>query len=483
MKRAMERPMEPYARDLVLREAAGGAPWRVMLVAPSVVEVGERFDIGVSVLDRRGLPCTRGTGLVTVERGPLVPQAQGVAFRRGEVAACRLAAGLCREEGLFRIEAWYEGEEVFSNPVRCVRKAPRRLWWGDPHIHTVLSDCHADRCRMPDVACVIARDVYFLDWASLTDHVSNGRGSRGKWKALRLADARYTERGRFVMLPGYEASLRGGCGGDNNIYFLGDLPLYVDEYEGGNVRTLCEKVAGARFFAVPHHTSRVGKHGAIPESIYPGPERMPVVEIHSKWGTSEHPGNSTPLRQVADGPVFAQDLLRQGYHLGFIGGSDTHTSLTFARGIEPANLRRPPGITAVAASRLSRKSIFENMCARNCYAASAQRILLDVSVAGKPIGEEIVWSRKSAGTPRAIRVLCGAQEEIAVVEIVRNGDVIYTHRPRSWKAGFTFTDTEPLDMCAINAPGMGTNFAYYYVRVTTRSTAKAWSSPVRFVLR
>jgi hypothetical protein len=482
MKRGIERPIGPHAEDLILHEAPGGAPRRVMLVAPSVVEVGEPFDIAVSVLDRHGLPCTRGTGQVKLKRGPLLPCTQRVAFESGEVAARRLAAGLCGEEGLFRIEAEYEGKAVVSNPVGCVRKARGRLWWGDPHIHTVLSDCHADRCRMPDVASVMARDVYFLDWVTLADHVSNGRGSRGKWRALRLTEARYTEPGRFVMLPGYEASLKGGCGGDNNIYFLGDLALYVDEHDGGNVRTLCEKLEGTRFFTVPHHTSRTGKHGAIPESIYPGPERMPVVEIHSKWGTSEHRGNSTPLHKIADGPVYVQDLLRQGYHLGFVGGTDTHTSLTFARGIEPGHIDRPPGITAVAASRLSQRSIFENILRRNCYAASGQRIFLEVTVAGKPMGREVVCSPGSAPAGRTIRVLCGAEEAIAAVEIVRNGEVIHTHHPDSWKAEFSFTDTEPLDACAITATRMKTNFVYYYVRVTTPSMAKAWSSPVRFVL-
>ena len=98
---------------------------------------------------------------------------------------------------------------------------------------------------------------------------------------------------------GYEASLEGGSGGDNNVYCRGDLEDYVDHWEGGN-RKLADALPETS--SVPHHTTRAGKHGELSDAIYPGPDLMPVVEVHSKWGTSEFRGNPRPLQKVHAGP-------------------------------------------------------------------------------------------------------------------------------------------------------------------------------------
>jgi hypothetical protein len=474
--------MYSFAEQIIRSEAAGSAPHDVMLIVPTIVGVGEQFDIGVSVLDRTGRPSTTGTNRLTVLAGEALERARHVEFAPGRVAACRICGARITKPGVFRVRAMYDGRSHHSNPVHCLPRPRRRVWWGDPHIHTTLSDCHVDSCRTPDVGCVAARDVYFLDFVSLTDHVSNGRGSKGKWKTLRAIDARYDEPGRFTMLPGYEASLKSGSGGDNNVYFHDSLPHFVDAHDDGDVLTLCKGLKGKRFFVVPHHTSRARKHGALREEIYPGPETMPLVEIHSKWGTSEYRGNPYPLREVAEGPCFAQDLLAQGYHLGFIAGTDTHTTLTFARGIEPRHIDRPPGITAVIGSHLSRASIFRNLRSRNCYATTGERILLEVSVCGRPMGTEVTCSRSAAPTRRTLRVRCAAREDILSVEIVRSGEVIHVASPSQWLVEFEHVDATPWRDCALSAPRLGSTFAYYYVRVTTRGGAMAWSSPIRFSL-
>ena len=56
--------------------------------------------------------------------------------------------------------------------------------------------------------------------------------------APRLTDARYTEPGGRHATGYWEASLKGGSGGDTNVYFLGDLALYVDEYDAETRPTL-----------------------------------------------------------------------------------------------------------------------------------------------------------------------------------------------------------------------------------------------------
>lgn len=470
-----------FEQKVVMTEARGGPAADVMLVVPSVTRVGQPFEIGVSILDRHRQPCCRGTSVLTLSARPALDREATLRFEKGGAASCRLQWGCINCEGIFRLQADYEGRTFYSNPTLCSARAQRRVFWGDPHIHTVLSDCHADRCRSPSLACVVARHIYFLDWITLADHVSNGRGSPGKWKAMWSAVGLYDAPPSFAMLPGYEASLQGGCGGDNNVYLLDDLAAFVDEYEAGDVSSLAAKLEGVRSLIVPHHTSRPGKHGCIPREIYPGADVMPVVEIHSKWGTSEFRGNPNPLKRgVHDGPCFVQDLLAQGYHFGFIGGTDTHTTLTFGQDESP-HIDRLPGITAIRSAGLSRAGIFGALKERNCYAASGQRILLAVTVAGRRMGSELRGSQCKLPGTRRIRVSAAARDDLATIDVVRNGEVIRQFKPGTWLTTINVVDAEELTTVALTGED-GVRFVYYYVRATTTTGAQAWSSPVRFVL-
>lgn len=475
--------------DSVLRcEASGGTAREAMVVLPTVTRPGEPFSIGVSILDRHRLPSFHGVEDVVLAAGEELAEDVRLSFAAGQAAVARVHGVVLQQEGLQRIACRVNGRTFHSNPTLCTSDTRvKQVFWGDPHIHTILSDCNSERCRSTNLACIASRDTYFLDWITLADHVSNGRSSKGKWKAMWTAVDLFDDPGHFVMLPGYEASLQGWAGGDNNVYLLSDLAAYVDEYDSGNTATLVEKL-GERlppgsFFIVPHHTSRPGKHGAIPREIYPGPDTMPVVEIHSKWGTSEFRGNPTPLNgEVSDAPCFVQDLLAQGYHLGFVGGTDTHTTLTFARGIESPHIDRLPGLTAVRTKSLTRRGIFSALRDRQCYAACGERIWLDVRVGGLRMGSEKLVAPGVGARARTIRAQVAGPTDLVSVEIVRNGRVVHTVSPEGWQAELVWRDTTPLDKIAFAADDGKTRFVYYYVRVTTAGGGKAWSSPVRFVL-
>jgi hypothetical protein len=205
---------------------------------------------------------------------------------------------------------------------------------------------------------------------------------------------------------------------------------------------------------------------------------MPVVEIHSKWGTSEFRGNPYELLKTHDGPCFTQDLLAQGYPLGFIAGTDTHATMPSSYGNDSGQLHAPPGFTAVRAEDLSQATVFDAIRARDCYAASDERIIIEECVAGGRMGRVADWS--DASGPVEIAAEIATRTPIDRVEVVRNGEDVHTVRPRSedWRASVEFADDTDLSEAAFEPRGWFERpFVYYYLRVTCESGAQAWSSP------
>ena len=75
------------------------------------------------------------------------------------------------------------------------------------------------------------------------------------------------------------------------------------------------------------------------------------------------------------------------------------------------------------------------------------------------------------------RVDAAARGDLAAIEIVRNGQTVARAEPGDWKGRLEYTDGDDLDGLWLDSSWLG-RFAYYYARVTCRSGAQAWSSPV-----
>ncbi len=467
-----------FHRKILAQEAPGGKPAAVSLVIPTVTRPGRPFALKVAILDRHGYPSLAAEGSLQVEL-PAGGEA-GVRVHAGDPAVALVEGLVADTPGVFRLRARFEGLEADSNPSLCAAEDVPRVFWGDPHVHTVLSDCHPQGCRSLNFCYTAARHLSGLDWVAAADHVSNGRCEFARWKEQRTVSNLYDDPPAFATLPAYEASLSGGSGGDNNVYLARFPERFVDEYEHGNTRTLCDKLgevlAPDEFFVAPHHTTRTGKHGEIPDAIYPGPERMPVIEIHSKWGTSEFRGNPNPLKQVHPGPSFARDFLARGLRLGFIAGTDSHATMPAGGGIEPEHIDRLPGLTAVFARALSRHAVFDAIRTRHCYAASLERILLHGTVAGCRIGA----ARELARLPERPRIEMeiAARSDLRRIDVVRNGETLHAVEPGTWRTRLVFEDRAPGD--AIVSGTSGRRWISYYVRVTCVSGAQAWTSPVWF---
>ncbi len=470
----------PLQQKVLAQEAPGGDPAKLSVVIPSVTRPGKAFDLSVSVVDRNGYPSLNCADRAEIET-PGGEHAT-IVFQPDTPAVARLKGIHLSEAGLFRLRASCGNLQAYSNPTLCTSESVPGIFWGDPHVHTILSNCHPDKCRSLNFCFTAARQLSALDWVAAADHVSNGRCDFSKWKEQQTVANLYDDSPVFVTLPAYEASLQGGAGGDNNVYMYRFPDMFVDEYEEGNTKTLCSRLTDLlhdrEFFIVPHHTTRTGKHGEISDDIYPGPDAVPVIEIHSKWGTSEYRGNPNPLKDIHDGPSYAVDLLNRGLKLGFIAGTDTHATVPSGGGVEPGHIDRLPGLTAVRCKTLSRQSIFQAIQHRQCYATSLERIIMHGSIGGHAFGDEVSFADQT--TPPVIDITIAAKSDILQVDLVRNGQTIHTTAPGSWETRFTYEDQKDWDTFKIRSRHLD-GFVYYYVRVTCQSGAQAWSSPVWIV--
>jgi len=206
---------------------------------------------------------------------------------------------------------------------------------------------------------------------------------------------------------------------------------------------------------------------------------MPVVEIHSKWGTSEFPGNPNALHKLHEGPSYAQDLLAQGYPLGFIAGTDTHATMPSSFGDDSEHIDRLPGLTAIRADSLWRAAVYDAMVARDCWGTSVERIIIEERMAGGRMGRVVAWD----GEPREFAAQVAAESNIVRVDIVRNGEDVHSAEGEGWRADVAWTDEDDLAQVAFAPRGWFERpFAYYYLRVTCASGAQAWSSPVWLTL-
>lgn len=469
---------EPLAEKCLRLEAPGVRLHRAMITIPSVVRPGEPFAATVSLLDSNAMPLIADGELLALFTGP--GSGQDISFPAGRAAVCRIDGLVQYQTGVFRLQGEIRGRRFVSNPSLATDGNRPRILWGDPHIHTTVGDCHAGRCRTRNLAYAAARYVYGLDFVAIADHVSWApRGTAGKWYDNLAACELFNDPGAFSALYCYETSMRGGRGGDCNVYLRQPNDTYVDPWpEDLNIAGLCQQVEG-QFFAVPHHTTRTGKHGEIPAEAYPGEALMPVVEIHSKWGTSEYRGNPTPLLQIHPGPSYVQDLLARGYRFGFVGGTDSHTSLTFCRWLEGEPHRAPPGLTAAMVDENDRNAIFDAIQSRRCYAACGERILLDVSCGGLVMGQ---MGELPASGEINLHAEYAAETDIARVEVIRNGEVVYRVEPADWHGSFDWIDKSVRHAAPISHFETGKPIIYYYVRVTAQSDARAWSSPCWFSL-
>ena len=301
--------------------------------------------------------------------------------------------------------------------------AKHRLYWGDLHNHCEVGYGVGSLERAIDNA------RGHLDFFAFTGHsawhdMPKMPGDRHmKWVRGFQVQADHWPKTRalvreatgddFVALLGYE--WHSSRFGDYCMIFRDDQPeLFLPDH----VEKLLDFAEAKGALAVPHHVAYArGWRGANFDHFRPA--ASPVVEIFSEHGLSESAaGPFDYIRHSMSGRSTANTIERQleeGLRFGFVASSDSHRGYPGAYG---------EGVVGVWARDLSAASLFEAVRARRTYAATGDRIVLDVALNGRPMGSEL-----EPVADRQIDVHVRGEDAISTVELVRNGRVIDRHFP------------------------------------------------------
>ena len=136
------------------------------------------------------------------------------------------------------------------------------------------------------------------------------------------------------------------------------------------------------------------------------PELEPLIEVYSEWGGFEW---------------FLREALEKGYRVGFTAGSDDHKGRPGAAPPGSGSVGVYGGLTCIYAVELTREGLWEALKTRRCYGTTGQRILLEVTADGKPMG-----SAYQATQPPEISVNVVGTAPIERVDIFRGLERIYT---------------------------------------------------------
>ncbi len=298
------------------------------------------------------------------------------------------------------------------------------LFWGETHanIHTR---------HLEAIDKILSTASSHLDFVAMAYYPYRYRDVRGfsyedwidedqmdsEWKTICEATKRHNSPGRFVVFPGYEWQ-GDGTWGDHNVFHLYDDPPLA------RVDTLPELYSwirdrGLEALAIPHHTAyMVGIRGKNWDLL--DEELSPFVEIYSQHGCSESDSGPIGLRanrhmgpEVSGGTV--EEGLERGYRLGIICSTDDHSGFPGRYGW---------GLMGCWAKNLTRESLWEAFEERRVYGVTGDRIRLEFSVEGSPMGSVV---EKSG--PVEIEVRAVGSDAIDRIELLRNNRLIACHHP------------------------------------------------------
>lgn len=333
-----------------------------------------------------------------------------------------------------------------------------RIFRGDMHRHTDISQDFKYDGSLFEVYRY-ALDAAGFDYIAPTDHQTGYDQEFSWWQHEKYVDL-FLVPGAFTPIFGYERSLRFPNGHRNIIRpnrGVRPLPIPADEASG--------KEGARKLFAHLKETGGI----SMPHSIATAqgtnwrdadPEVEPLVEIYQGYRASYEyegaPKAASTLNQHAqksgwEPSGFFWNALAKGYKLGVQASSDHwSTHISYA---------------CLLVEGDTREHMMDAIRKRHAYAAT-DNIILDFRVSAN--GAEYIQGDilESQSAP-VLLVTAQGTNTIKQIDVMKDRTFLYTTRPQSKNARFSFTDSR-------KAPGE----SWYYVRVLQEDGQIAWSSPI-----
>jgi hypothetical protein len=375
-------------------EVIGGPPARATLIGPSVVAVGESFDLTVRTEDR-----------FTNRAGSQIP---GYDLLLGDEPVRQIPAGDPAiksvvdldfdEPGVYRFELRsFDGSiTAVSNPIWVRENPAYRIFWGETHGHTAFAEGQGS----PEEFFRYGREDSRLDFLALSEH--DIWLDAFEWQTLQELTRRSTEQGVIAFL-GYEWTAVRERGGHHNVFFRDPGSKLVGVRDADRLTKLYLQLRAQNdpenLLVIPH-AHRAG------DWYSNDPELEPLAEIYSMHGSFEWFGNR---------------YLANGFQIGFVAASDDHRAKP---GSSPSMFRpalaQAGGLAAALAPTKSVDAIFSALRDRAVYATSGQRIVLDATLNRARIG-----SRQRFTDRRRIRCRVMGTAPIDRIDVIKNGKVVY----------------------------------------------------------
>ncbi|MBI1358479.1 MAG: hypothetical protein GC160_29435 [Acidobacteria bacterium] len=413
-----EKKVLGYGGDAYMK-IIGGPLAKLKVKAPAVVGQREPFDVEVVPTDAWNSLAKDYQNLELVMESDAVGSSE-LRFDPDllhYVAENVVATG----EGVARITVRTADGRVqgVSNPIWISRTPGQRIYFGDLHQHTYLSDGRG----VPIELYLLARQIGLLDFGALTPH-QTGLQATGPYLAIeqkyvkdfwpQLIEGVKTMKGwkGFTPILGYEYSVGTQAGGHHNVIYADDeAPTTMDlEPESwrapvGEMMKILRRT-GKRAMVIPH----IG--GGPPDWQHETDPRLErLFEIASVHGVFEES---------------FQKHLESGQRLGATASADNHTvSWGYANPGLIYTMTNP--LTGVYADSNDREDLWASMLDRRTYGVTGNsRMLLDFSVNGEPMGGDL--PRYKADSAK-IRAKVSGEAPILRIDLLKNNQVVHSLHP------------------------------------------------------
>ncbi len=299
------------------------------------------------------------------------------------------------------------------------------VYYGDLHNHCGLSYGHgtfAEAIKNARLQLDFASVTLHAVWPDIPEnderlgylvdyHKEGFKKAFHNWQTYLAETEAANDPGHFITFPSYE--WHSNQFGDHCIYYKNGVGNPILETQDLTELRQALKALPTETFMIPHHIGYKTGFRGINWKAFTN-ELSPVVEVFSFHGCSESSEGPYPYLHTM-GPRDSQSCAQSGWAMGnlfgVVGSTDHHNAFPGSYG---------SGRLGVWASSLSREAIWDAIAKRRTYALTGDRIQLQFSLNGRPMG-----SICPPDETRHITVAVDGGDTLDYIEILHNNQVIH----------------------------------------------------------